>query len=178
MSKLYPKGFTLLELLVVLVIIGITASITVFNIGNFRSDTLETEAARLQALIRQFSNRALVEGQEIGIFFSTDNNVLQYLFFQYQHEDQSWKELTGDTSAKARFLPDWVQLELIVDGENVAVGEFTDAKSPQLLFLSSGEMSSYIIRLSDPETPDFSYVLSSAQPEATLASNEIEELVN
>jgi len=58
-----PRGFTLIELILVMTILTIAVSLTAPALANFfRGRTLDSEARRLLALMRQGQSRAVSEG--------------------------------------------------------------------------------------------------------------------
>ena len=59
------RGFTLLELLVVVMIIGIAASMTTLALRDGDASRLEEEGARLAALFESARARARAEGTEV-----------------------------------------------------------------------------------------------------------------
>ena len=67
-------GFTLVETLVVLAILGIVAGASVAAIGAFdRSALAETEANRLARLIQQAADERLVTGTDINLSWDGDS---------------------------------------------------------------------------------------------------------
>ena len=61
------KGFTLIEILVVLVIMAIVISIAVLSINTTGRDTqLDEESRRIQGLVDILHERALLEGRDFG----------------------------------------------------------------------------------------------------------------
>jgi len=63
-QRVAPRGFTLLELLVVVMIIGIAASMTTLALRDGDASRLEEEGARLAALFESARARARAEGTE------------------------------------------------------------------------------------------------------------------
>lgn len=147
------RGFTLLEVLVVVVIIGILASFAVLAIGN-RSleDRLDLEARRLEQLLQFAADEAVLQGAQLG-FARTGEG---YSFFSLREEQteqgpvRRWTPMDAGTPLRSRPLDPAFQLELRVDGR--AVGPLqppepgTELK-PQVLLLSSGETSEFELSL-------------------------------
>jgi len=78
-----PSGFSLLELLVVVFIIGILATMFTLSVGVTGADQeLEREVDRLRAVLELASQEAIMQGREIGMRFYRDG----YEFAAY-HED-------------------------------------------------------------------------------------------
>lgn len=108
-------GFTLLELLVVVAIVGVLVTLATLAISNRAgSDTLETEAKRLQQLLGVALEDAEMGGLEIG-FVQTDNG---YAFIAVAPNGK-WAPLR-EGPLRPRALPPPVALSLKVDGRPVA----------------------------------------------------------
>ena len=70
MHKLKDKGFSLLELLVVIVIISILFTFTTLAIrGTSPEELLQTEALRLDRLLQLALEEAILKGEEYGVEF-------------------------------------------------------------------------------------------------------------
>lgn len=150
-------GFTLIEMLVVLLIISILAAATVLNVGNLRVDILESEAQRLHALMRQAEDEAILQAKELAISFARESNVVQYGFYEFNYDTDRWEPST-DRLFRLRSLPDWMNIRIILEGEDIplVVGENEDI--PHIYFFSSGEKSVFEIQLE--ETGDHRYKFS------------------
>jgi general secretion pathway protein H len=150
-------GFTLLELLVVLVIIGIILSVAVISIGDGgRSRQITQEGERLVALIEHAGDEAITQGVELGIHFTA--NDYQFITLKEGH----WVPYHGKRSLRQRHLPEWSYLEMSLDmlpvplldaqAANQSDGLNTERLEPQLLILSSGERSPFEITLFNGES--------------------------
>jgi general secretion pathway protein H len=151
-------GFTLLELLVVLVIIGIVSSFAVLSTGlTGRDKPLGKESQRLLALMQMASEESVLKTEELGLTVSNDG----YHFLRY--EQNAWQPLEDDLF-RERSLPDNLTLDLVLEGRPIVLDDpsLTDSKSksdmkdaknkpkpPQILFLSSGEVSPFSLTLSE-----------------------------
>ena len=142
------RGFTLFEILVVTVIIGIIATFAVLSIGSRAlDDRLDTEARRLQELIALAADDALLQGTDLG-FVQTPEG---YAFLA----SKAGKWLPPDEGPlRARPVEEPFYLKLTVEGRAVAPlkidtgdKDARDKLKPQVLLLSSGEATAFTIDL-------------------------------
>ena len=146
------NGFTLLEILVVLAIIGITLSLAVINLGDDRLDRqLDEEGRRLKALITLASEQAILQNREIALAVTTS----QYQFLTLA--EKKWQPIAGDRILRLRTLKPGQKLSLDLENRPVILPDSPD--SPQVFLLSSGEISPFLISLTD-EALDSVYRLS------------------
>lgn len=136
-------GFTLLEILVVLVIIGVMVGLVSLSIGRPQGDELRTEAQRLQALLHLAAEESLMQGQEYGVQFSSHGYAFQRL------TSEGWQSLAEDKVLRARKLPSAMRLRLSVDGSPVELGQ--GGGKVQVYLLSSGEMTPFQLVLRSAE---------------------------
>lgn len=139
-------GFTLLELLVVVVIIGILYSVMTLSVGLIATDEreLERDADRLQALLQAASQDAVLQGQEFGLRFSPSG----YEFSVLDPVTGEWAVLPAGDLYAPRDLGPFYWLELEIDGRRVDLAEpgrrsERDPYLPQLFLFSSGEISPF-----------------------------------
>lgn len=103
-------GFTLLELLVVVAVIGILAVGATLSLGGLgASGKAETEAQRLAALIRYANDQAMLSGNDVGLHI--DDGKYRFL----QHVSGGWLPL-ADRTLRERKLPDVVRLDVQLEG--------------------------------------------------------------
>jgi type II secretion system protein H len=75
-AKGFSRGFTLIELILVMAILTIAVAITAPALANFfRGRSLDSEARRLLALTRQGQSRAVSEGVPMELWFDTAQNI-------------------------------------------------------------------------------------------------------
>jgi len=95
-----PPGFTLIEILVVLVVLGIAASLVVVNLGRDDRRDLQREAKRLAGALEHAAAVAQWSSETLGI--SAEGHV--YRFWRRDATGQ-WTAFTGDEVLAARALP-------------------------------------------------------------------------
>lgn len=138
MLRRRPAGFTLLEMLVVVAIVGIILTFAVLAIGgDRRAEELERESRQFAELLRLGSEQAVLRGEEWAVQLDPE----EYRFLVYT--DAGWAEQDGDDLFRARGLADDTRLEIELEGRELAL-ETTKEIKPTLLLLSSGETSPFV----------------------------------
>jgi len=95
------RGFTLLELMVVLVLISIIFTFAVLSLGgDDLAEAMEQETRRLMTLISMATDEAVLRGEGLAIQF-TDNS---YEFMVFQPE--GWQAPEDDHLLKSYTLPE------------------------------------------------------------------------
>ncbi|MFQ5487017.1 MAG: type II secretion system minor pseudopilin GspH [Gammaproteobacteria bacterium] len=139
------RGFTLLELLVVVLIIGITLGLVVPSLNPDRERGLDEESRRLAALIRLGAEEAVLQGREYAVELAPDG----YRFLAL--EGDKWLPLQ-DELLHPRQLPDNLHLEVFFEGERFDFLRAEEEENPRLYILSSGEMTPMEILLSGSDS--------------------------
>ena len=166
----YPAGFTLLELLVVIVIIGIITSVASVSVNVLgRDNQVEEQAKRLNAVISQVREESEMQARDIGLFIERDG----YLFMRFDSRRQSWVEIDNDQLLARRELPGGLENRLWLEGREVilkthdeltalnkhaattsnlsakdaATRQAKDSRVPQIAILSSGDLSPFELRM-------------------------------
>lgn len=151
------KAFTLIELMIVVVIIGVMAALSTMSVGGNDMRRLKSEAKRLQGLISLAQDEAIFRQANFG--FHLNNN--QYSLLVYDPINYLWVT-TPDEAFQPHSISAGVELEILVDGElqdlpvpeNVQEAweddqDFDEEERllPQILILASGELSPFEIHL-------------------------------
>jgi general secretion pathway protein H len=143
------RGFTLMEMLVVLVIIGLIVGFAVIGISDNRAGELEREARRLKAVLTLAAEEAIVKSRDLGVRFDADG----YRFFVL-NDEQTWVPLEHDREFAVHALPQPLDLTLLTDARAVRTGSDDDSKAeqPHAYFFPTGELyPAFELTLNHPE---------------------------
>ncbi len=136
------SGFTLLEVLVVVVIIGILTSMAVISVNVLGGDhEMQQEAERLQAILLQTREDAVLQSRDIGMRLDETG----YEFLAYDGRVDRWIAVEYDPLLRARSLPEGLRLSLRLEDRNVqlkprAPATERDPIQPQVILQASGEL--------------------------------------
>ncbi len=110
------RGFTLIEILVVVVIIATVVSIALLSISVGGDDAeLDQERRRLASLIETIQDEAMLQGREFGI----EIMVSSYRFVEFDPLVRQWSEIPGDDLYRLRRLPEGLEFELFIDDRRI-----------------------------------------------------------
>ena len=140
------RGFTLVEILVVVTIIAVVTAGIVMSVSvTGRDRELERESDRLLALFNYVREQAELQTREFGIMFQDDG----YEFLTYDTRRDSWRSVFEDDALRARRLPDGLGFRLSVDARPVVLSRPKDAKdkTPQVMIFSNGDLSTFAATL-------------------------------
>jgi general secretion pathway protein H len=145
------KGFTLVEILVVVVIMAIVISLAVLSIGTTGRDTqLDEESRRIEGLVGLLHERALLEGRDFGLRIEP----AAYEFVVYDSHRDRWTTLDQEHEFRHRDLPKGVSFQLELDSQIVVIKPIdrkltSDAAppAPQLAIAASGEGTPFRLTL-------------------------------
>lgn len=109
------NGFTLVELLVVILIIGVILSFTVISVSpNSRDGMLKEESSRLLQLIKLASDEAILQSRSVGVRFQPEG----YSFYTYADKTPS----TTSTSKQSESAPGIGLVDLTLSFDDLDVG--------------------------------------------------------
>jgi general secretion pathway protein H len=145
------QGFTLVEILVVVVIMAIVISLAVLAMGAPGRDTqLDEESRRIEGLIGLLHERALFEGRDFGMRIEP----AAYEFVVYEPVRDRWMPLNQEREFRHRDLPKGVTFQLQLDSQVVVLKpldkNFSSDQAPpapQVAIAASGDGTPFRLTL-------------------------------
>ncbi len=137
------SGFSLIELLVVVFIIGIIIGFATLSLGGRAlDDRLQEEARRLERIFSLAAEESLLSGQQIGWLYADGG----YRFLVLGPD--AWLPYGDGSPLRPRTLPEPIQLDVLV--EDLPLPSNPERATPQVVFLSSGELTPFEVRVTAP----------------------------
>ncbi|WP_341502771.1 type II secretion system minor pseudopilin GspH [Gallaecimonas sp. GXIMD4217] len=146
------RGFTLLEIMVVVMLIGLAASLVAINFGGeTAADRLDKEARAWLARLELLRDEAVMQGRELGLRLDKQGKRPQLEPMRFTED--GWQKLESDRLLSAWPLAEGIRGAIKLDGlelgpslipEDAFAEEDADDEAerltPHLFFLSSGEL--------------------------------------
>jgi len=146
-------GFTLIEILVVMVIIGVVIAGALLSLSFTGPDReLHTEGERLVDLMNYAQEQGELQTRELGLY-CTDHS---YKFLAFDARRNLWVPIDDDDALRARTLPDAIKLQLDVEGREVVLASLADEQKkkiapadlqPHVMIFSNGDLTSFRVTL-------------------------------
>ncbi len=136
----HVHGFTLLEIMVVVVLVGILTTLAVLSIGSDPADRqLREEARRVEALFRLAGEQAALESRDVGMRVTYG----AYEFLIFEPDLNSWVTVDYDKLLRKRELPEGIDIDLVLEDVATELPDDDDAPAPQAIFFSSGDVTPF-----------------------------------
>jgi general secretion pathway protein H len=146
MKRTKSNGFTLIEMLVVVLIIGMMAAVVVLSVGvTGRDQELEKESDRVFSLLSYVREQAEIQTREFGLLCGEHG----YEFLTYDPRRGMWVTADADDAMRTRKLPQGLDLKLVIEGRAVVLQRPADAKdkTPHVMIFSNGDLTSFQLTL-------------------------------
>ena len=142
------RGFTLIEILVVLLIVGITVSFTVLMLGDFGENRrIVVAAEQFTNYVKLMQQQAMLEANTLGI--RIHQNTYQVLRYT---QSNTWTPLSGNTLFRVQLFPKQTVINL-----DKSLGK---AANPAIVITASGEISYFKLTLGTSQHPVLATVFS------------------
>lgn len=158
-NRCRAPGFSLIELLVVVSVIGIITSMVLLSLGVLGDDRqLRVEARRISSLLELAQDEAVMQGREFGL----EVMLSSYRFVEYDAFQSRWVELIGDDTFRLRQLPEDIEFDLlledriilldpdphqIVDPESNEFLASAEIYAPHVMIFSSGDSTPFELQI-------------------------------
>ena len=133
------SGFTLIEILVVLVVVGLLASLAVLTMGGSSRDReMENEVRELYLLMQTASEQAVLNNTELGLILEDDS----FRFVAWEDRSGEWK-VPAEAMFRLRELPEWLTVTEFIENDTPRLASEEDRLRPDVVFFSSGETTPF-----------------------------------
>jgi general secretion pathway protein H len=136
------KGFTLIEVLVVIFIISIVTGVALLSFNRNENRQLESFANELAQIMTLAEEQAMLQPAVLGLAF----NEHSFHFSVYQEstdgQKQAWTSLPDKWSGN-HVIPNNIQLRVHVDGKTDSSEE--EISSPQIIISTNGDVTPFTI---------------------------------
>lgn len=153
------RAFTLVEILVVIVIIGVIVSAATLAVGVLGRDSqVEEEARRIWAVLRQAREEAELQTLDLGLFISAN----AYEFLRYDSRRNLWVPIVDDSFYRQRTLPEGLRIRLWLENREIVLKPDLPDRTkrdehekwpPQISVLSSGEIMPFELHIERDDQP-------------------------
>lgn len=176
-TSFLQSGFTLIEVMLVIVIIGLMAGMATLAIGGNEHRIFQDDVQQLRMRLNAAQDDAFFQQRTLGVKFSNSG----YEFLTFQRDKRQWARSESAPLNGVNFsLP--VNLELSLNGEPLILSaskthseekynverqqplstDDTDTPiTPDIVLLSNGEMSAFHLRLMLENNTELAHQLSS-----------------
>lgn len=138
------KGFTLIEVLIVLIIVSVITAVAVLAFGHF--DRGRREKMVMQQFVRVITvaqQQAILSPMVLGLAITADG----YTFYRYQPKTQSttekWLPLSDDALSNQNAFRHLFQAQV----KSIAAFSAAQRATPSILFLPSGFVTPFVLTL-------------------------------
>ncbi len=99
-------GFTLLEIMVVVLLIGVSIAVIALNLERDIDQVAEQEAHRFAALVEHLRDESVLTGRLHGIEIDEPQSRYRFLIF-----DKKWLPVAQDDSFRPRVIPEYLTIQ-------------------------------------------------------------------
>lgn len=147
------NGFTMIEILVVLVVVGLLAALAVANIGgNQQKREMENAVSQMFLLMQSASEQAVLDNSEIGLKLEEK----QYRFLRFDDLTGEWVPMKDRMFRSYRY-PEWLVVTDIIEDDLPRLTTDEDQERPDIVFFSSGEVTPFEMEFTIGSDTDLLY---------------------
>ena len=167
------SGYTLLELLIVLVILGVLISVASLSITSTETNPAEEAMTRLKLDVDAVMNEAIVRSEPFALAFSERG----YGFYHQDEKTEKWTLVKDDSLLSKRDFDKGLKTQMMVDDADVALpasleeelADDVEASSGVVFVEPTGEITPFSYQITpDKKTPQYAKFNSMGQVEGDL----------
>ncbi|MGI9288372.1 MAG: type II secretion system minor pseudopilin GspH [Pseudomonadales bacterium] len=160
------RGFTLIEILVMLVVIGITISFVTLSIGvGGRPVELQTEAEKLTGMLQLALEESVLTGKPMGLRIDEmlENDGSRFFYEWSVLEQGTWQALEQHPVLQDGQAAEGIELDLTLEGVDINLQQdkkdseddsaLKESYQPDVFILQSGELTPFTLHISNPDLP-------------------------
>ncbi|MCK7543101.1 type II secretion system minor pseudopilin GspH [Marinobacter bryozoorum] len=152
----------MIEILVVLVLVGLLASLAIVNLGGGSEQReMNSKIRELYVLMQTASEQAILNNEELGLVVDEQG----YRFLVYDELEQEWRS-QSERLFQGRRFPEWMSVTLFSEHDLPRLARGNDDREdekgrlrPDIVFYSSGETSPFELELLATPSPERRYRL-------------------
>jgi general secretion pathway protein H len=141
--KKHSAGFTLIEILVVLLIISIVTSVALLNINRNENKQMESFANELTQILTLAEEQAMLQPNVLGL--SLNDNSFHFASLQPGAEKKNIWTPVQDTILGKHNIPSNIQLNVKVGGTTSAAFNEETKNIPQIIISTDGDITPFTI---------------------------------
>ena len=135
------SGYSLLELMIVMVVIGVVTSIAALSFSNFGAGVGEKALKRLRLDVQLLSNESIVRSEVLALAFYNDG----YAFMRLDEDGENWEVIEKDRFLKPREFEEEMTVRMLIGEEEPELGN--SVEEPQVISLPTGEVTPFVYQL-------------------------------
>ncbi|WP_245742659.1 type II secretion system minor pseudopilin GspH [Marinobacter segnicrescens] len=157
---LRQAGFTMIEILVVLVLLGLLASLAIVNLGGGEQRELNSKVRELYVLMQTAAEQAILNNEELGLVVDEQG----YRFLVYDELEQTWRS-ESERLFQGRNFPEWMSVTLFSEDDIPRLARGNDEEDeegslrPDIVFYSSAETTPFELEFLATTSPDYRFRL-------------------
>lgn len=152
-SRRHNNGFTMIEILVVLIVVGLLAALAVANIGgNQQKREMDNAVSQMFLLMQSANEQAVLDNSEIGLKLKEQ----AYRFMRFDDLTGEWVPMKDRMFRSYRY-PEWLVVTDIIEDDLPRLTTDEDQERPDIVFFSSGELTPFEMEFTIGSDTDLMY---------------------
>ncbi|EKD71210.1 MAG: hypothetical protein ACD_46C00245G0001, partial [uncultured bacterium] len=141
--KKQSRGFTLIEILIVIFIISIVTSVAMLSISRNENKQIESFANELTQMLTLAEEQAMLQPSVMGLTFK--QQTLQFSALKKASDGKDEWQLLRDNVLGEHRIPDNIEINIDAGGKKINEADEVEKKLPQVVISTSGDLSPFTI---------------------------------